>query len=72
VQGTWLQANAFLDSKWRNSAYFADAFETGVSIKRMHDASTPSHSFFSDFPKAFSTFPSEVGCKRILASQGLR
>lgn len=38
----------------------------------MPAASTPSHSFFSDFPKAFSTLLSEVGCKRIFASHGPR
>ena len=38
----------------------------------MAAASTPSHSFFSDFPKAFSTLLSEVGCKQIFASHGPR
>jgi len=32
----------------------------------MPDASTPSHSFFSEFPKVFSTLLSEVPCKRRL------
>ncbi len=38
----------------------------------MPAASTPSPSFFSDFPKAFSSLLSEVGCKRIFASHGPR
>jgi hypothetical protein len=38
----------------------------------MPAASTPPHSFFSDFPKAFAALLSEVGCNRIFASHGPR
>ena len=38
----------------------------------MPDASTPRHSFFSDFPKAFAALLGEACCQRIFACHGPR